>query len=338
MNSTKVAIIGCGKQAPKHVSGLRHIPGIEIVLADSNPDTARALAERESLAWVANVDDVFADSGVDAVDICTPTPSHPVLIRSAIRSGKDFLCEKPLTERLDEARELTDLVARAGRIGMLGYIYRFAPIYELGHGLFKDLPHSGESMALGKVAVAHFRLGGRGSHQVWKHRRDHGGGAINEMLVHMVDLAIWYFGAVVDAQVLACDLLRSRRMIQGEVHDVDAEDYVLVRLKMESGVDVFCQADLLTPAFTQYAEIQGEYGTFVGSIQPHMPCYLQLDREIAGYHKGRNDFDFGSRNLFEAQMADFIHAVRSGKSPSRSTLEDSVLLMEAMEKVRQGRN
>ena len=334
MNEMRVAIIGCGRQAEKHISGLRAIPGVELVLADLDVERARAMGQAQGLQWVHTVGEIFADEGIAAVDVCTPTPTHFDLISSAVGSGKDFLCEKPLTESLDEAVRLAARVRETGTIGMVGYIYRFAPIFELGHRLFKDAAQTGESMVLGRITAAHFRLSGRGSHQLWKHMLRTGGGAVNEMLVHMVDLAIWYFGPVASARVLACDLLRPTRAINGGNPRVDAEDYVLVRLAMDSGVQVFCQADLVTPSFMQMADVQGEYGTFAGSIQPHFPSYLHLEREVAGFRAGRNDFQYGQRNLFEAQMADFIHAVRAREQPSRSTIHDSVLLIQAMNKIR----
>ena len=336
MNEIKIGLIGCGKQAPKHISGLRKIPGVQLVLADVDPDCAKQLAEREGLAWVDDPGQIAADPSIRAVDICTPTPHHAPLIRMAVESGKDFFVEKPLCSSLDEARELDTLVAAHGRIGMVGYIYRFAPVFDFGRTIFEETPCSGESMVLGRVVSAVFRLGGRGSHQVWKHRSETGGGAINEMLVHMLDLAIWYFGPPAELEVMACDLLRPRREIQGEMIDCDAEDYVVVRIKSESGVEVLCQADLVTPVFTQFAEVQGENGTFMGSIQPEMPSFLFCSREVAGYTAGKTGLKFGPRNFFEAQMAEFVKAIRSGQQPSRCTLHDSIQLMGALEKIRNG--
>ena len=48
---------------------------------------------------------------------------------------------------------------------------------------------------------------------------------------------------------------------------VDAEDYVMIRCFGANGIEIFCQADLITPVFCQYVEIQGENRTFMGSIQ-----------------------------------------------------------------------
>lgn len=336
MNKSKIGIIGCGKQACKHLAGLRKIPGVEIVLADCDPDAAKTLAEKEKVEWVPDSDTMMRDPSVQAVCISTPTPAHVPLIEQAVGAGKDFFCEKPLCEDLDEARKVANLVESSGRIGMVGYVYRFVPVFEMGFKLFEDLSLLGESMVLGRVVSGQFRLGGRGSHQEWKHRKDQGGGAINEMLVHMIDLAIWYFGSVHEAEFLTRDLLRRTRMIQGREITADAEDYVVVRLRMSSGVEVLCQADLVTPAFTQIAEVQGENGTFMASIVPSMPSFVYCNEGRAGYPSGQTPLQFGRHNVFEAQMAEFVRAVRLQKQPPRCTVHDSIILMQALDQLKNG--
>lgn len=334
----KIAIIGCGKQAPKHIAGLRKMPGVELVLADVDVRSAEDLGKKEGLLWVKKVDDIFRDDEIKAVDICTPTATHFELIRRAVESGKDFFCEKPLCENLEQAQGLQKLVEKTGRVGMIGFIYRFSPVFELGYKLFEDVPLGGESQVLGKVVSAFFRLGGRGSHQVWKHLKTEGGGALNEMLVHMLDLALWYFGPAQEGEILLSDLLRPKRVIQGKEVTVDAEDYVLARLRMKSGVEVLCQADLVTPAFTQFVEVQGENGTFMASIQSDMPSFIYCHQDAAGYPAGKVELNFGQRNLFEAQMAEFVRAVRIQKDPSHCTLSDSVSLLETLEILKERNN
>lgn len=327
----QIAVIGCGKQAPKHISGLRSIPGVRVMLADACPQFASALAEKEGLPWAEHVEDVFSDPDVHAVDICTPTPTHLELVKSAIRSGKDFFCEKPLCESYEEARRVAADVRQNNRVGMVGYIYRFAPVFEMGRQLLNDVAETGVSSVLGPIRLANFRIGGRGSHQLWKHLRATGGGAANEMLVHMLDLALWYFGPVRSVQLLGKKLLRPRREFQGRLVEVDAEDYILAELHMKSGVTVVCQADLLTPAFTQFVEVQGDNGTFMGSIDPAMPSFVFCNREADGWKQGRTDLGFGQVNLFEAQMSAFIQAVETRTAPNRCTVEESAQLLEALE-------
>jgi hypothetical protein len=101
-------------------------------------------------------------------------------------------------------------------------------------------------------------------------------------------------------------------------------------------VEAMCQADLITPAFTQFIEIQAENGTFLGSIQAEMPSFIFCSREAVGYPTGRTTFNFGYHNMFEAQMAEFVRGVKFRKQPRRCTVLDSVLLLETLERLGKG--
>lgn len=332
--AVKYGVVGCGRQAPKHISGLVARGGVDIVVADLDPARASALADAQGLVAAESVEALMADPDVVAVSICTPPATHGGLIETAIAAGKHFLCEKPLTTTLEEARALEAASSAAGLIGMVGYIYRFAPAFELGAKAMAGASLTGVGSALGRVSHASFRIGGPGSHGAWQHRRETEGGAINEMLVHMVDLALWYFGPVSGAEVMASHVRHRERTIDGATFEADVEDWILARLQTETGVDVLIQADLTTPVFLQFAEVHGDNGTFFGSIQAEMPTFIQINDERAGFAPGRTPYEFGPRNLFEAQMGLFLECVTGGRKPDRCTLADSVRLMETVEALR----
>lgn len=333
----KIALIGCGRQAAKHVEGFRKCPGVQIVLADKEPALARALAEQTGLAWVETVDEAIDDIGIVAVDFCVPTPFHAPLIRRALAAGKHFFCEKPLCETAAEAREINDLAARGGRLGMVGYVYRYAPVFQRARAILEGAGETGRSPVIGAVSVALMRIGGRGSAAVWKHRRAEGGGAINEMLVHMLDLAVWYFGPLERAELMMDEVFRHQRVIAGQTHPADAEDFVLARFCSRSGVPIVIQADLLTPSFTQMLEVQGDNGTLMASIQPEMPQFVFATRPAGSYPAGRTTIASEQSNLFDAQAAAFIAALRDGRHADDSGLADSVHVMTALEALRKCR-
>jgi myo-inositol 2-dehydrogenase/D-chiro-inositol 1-dehydrogenase len=335
VNSIKIGLIGCGKQASKHITSLKAIPGTELVLCDNNSELARTLSEKERVEWVDNPDQIFGDMTIKAVVICTPTQTHVQLIKRSIEAEKDVFCEKPLSESAEEAKKLGGISARSSRMVMIGYIYRFVPIFEEGFHIFRGRRIDGENLTMGRPLSAFFRLGGRGGHQLWKHRKTNGGGAINEMLVHMIDLANWYFGPIREVEVISCDLRCPERTIQGETVRVDAEDYILVRCFGPDGIEIICQADLITPAFSQYAEIQAENGTFMGSIQSDLPSYIFLKESRGGYDAGKTELRFGQRNLFDIQMMAFIQWVLQKELQDRNTIEDSLQLLEVIEKIRE---
>lgn len=107
------------------------------------------------------------------------------------------------------------------------------------------------------------------------------------------------------------------REIAGETVETDAEDWVLASMRSRAGVDILLQADFITPAFTQYVEIQGENGSFMGSIQSDFPCFVFCVKEAGGYKAGKTALDIKPTNMFEAQMGEFVKAV-AGKAESRS--------------------
>lgn len=327
----KIAVIGCGRQAVKHVAGLRKCANVDIVLVDKLPDLARNLAEREGLAWVESVDEVLGDPEIGAVDLCVPTPFHAPLIRQALTAEKDFFCEKPLCETAAQAREINELSARGRRIGIVGYVYRHAPVFQQARSILEGAAETGKSSVIGTISVALMRIGGRGSAAAWKHRRSEGGGAINEMLVHMLDLAVWYFGPVERADLFAKDLFRPERLIAGKMEQADAEDFVAARFWTRSGIPVVIQADLLTPSFTQLIEVQGDNGTLMASIQPEMPQFVFALKAAGGYPQGRTVLDAGEDNFFDAQMANFVSALRQRPAQQDPTLTDSVHVMSALE-------
>ena len=334
MNKIKIGIIGCGKQAGKHISCLKKLPGLETVLSDINPDLAKNLAEKTGCSWVKHPNEIFADKSIQAVVICTPTQTHVNLIELAIDAGKDVLCEKPLCETVEEAEYLQKSVARSNRIVLVGYVYRYVPVFEEGFKIFREQAVDGGSLVMGRPLSAFFRLGGRGGHQVWKHMKSSGGGAINEMLVHMVDLANWYFGPLKAIEVISCELRLPERIIDGNRVVVDAEDYVLLRCVGKDGVKILCQADLITPAFLQYVEIQTDKGTFVGSIQPDMPSYVFLNQESGGFAAGKTELNYGRRNVFDIQMLNFVHSILKRDTPDRNTVADSLKLVKCMIEIR----
>lgn len=335
----KIAVIGCGKQAVKHIGGLRKCSGVETILADKEPALARALGEQQGVRWVETMDEALADADVSAVDLCVPTPFHAPLIRRALAAGKDFFCEKPLCETAAEAHELNEWTRRAQRIGMVGYVYRHAPVFQTVRSILADAGETGTSPVIGALSLALMRIGGRGGAALWKHRRAEGGGAINEMLVHMLDLAVWYFGPIERVEPLAENVLRPRRIIAGGMESVDAEDFVLARFWTRAGVPVLIQADLVTPSFTQMLEVQGDNGTLMASIQPEMPQFVYAIRAAGGYPAGRTELGYAQINLFDAQMAAFVCALRQKQKQEQeqkqlhgnSTLADSVHVMRALE-------
>jgi predicted dehydrogenase len=320
-----VAVIGCGKIAEKHLHAYSKLGRAEVTVADIVPK-GRRIAESYGAAWHDDPETLIESPLVDVVDVCTPTPSHAPLILQALEAGKHVFCEKPLARDLAEMEAIQVRARRNGSAVMVGYPYRFHPALQVG----REVVTGG---ILGEPYLALVRLGGRGSHKAWKHRVETGGGAGNEMLVHALDLLLWYFGDFGTVESLFSATLLPEREIEGELVRADAEDVVLLKIEMESGVVALCESDLLTPGYMNTIEVQGTNGSLMTSILDHLPTTVFCRQARGAYQLGNNVLRFPRVDLFERELGHFLAALDRGEEPRMHSIEQSVQLQRVIDSV-----
>lgn len=126
--AVRVGIIGLGRIGKVHTENLVfRVPGAHVVaITDIQRETARAVADRCGIRRIADhAEDIFEDSGVDAVLICSPTDTHTDLIVQAANSGKHIFCEKPIAHTLLQIDRALDAVRAAGVQLQIGFNRRF---------------------------------------------------------------------------------------------------------------------------------------------------------------------------------------------------------------------
>src|SRR5690606_8594743 len=75
---------------------------------------------------------------IDIVDISTPGDTHCEMAIEAARAGKHIICEKPLANTLDEARQMVDAVQAAGVKHMVAFNYRRVPAIQLAKKMIEE--------------------------------------------------------------------------------------------------------------------------------------------------------------------------------------------------------
>jgi D-apiose dehydrogenase len=105
----RLGLFGCGMISEFHLRGWRRIPEVEVV-ALGNRTVERAEARRREFAPQARV---YRDlramldaAELDVVDILTPPALHREHCLLAKEAGLHVICQKPLCDDLDDAREL----------------------------------------------------------------------------------------------------------------------------------------------------------------------------------------------------------------------------------------
>jgi predicted dehydrogenase len=179
---TRIALLGAGFMARTHAqsyAALKDRADVRVVCALEGADAIAAdLGAEAATDWEA----VVALDGIDAVDVCLPTPLHRPVAEAALTAGKHVLLEKPIALSLDDADAIGDAARATGRVLMVGHVLRYMPeIVEM-----RRLLDAGE---LGRpLAATALRLSAPPDWNQWMLDPAKSGGVLVDMMVHDFDI------------------------------------------------------------------------------------------------------------------------------------------------------
>lgn len=117
-----VTIIGCGGMGTAHAAAWSHL-GMNIVsVCDILPERAKEIAERHNIPKTySDYKEAITDPQVEVVSVCLPLALHAPVSIFAAEQGKDILCEKPLTQSVEKAKEMEEVINRTGVFFQVGF-------------------------------------------------------------------------------------------------------------------------------------------------------------------------------------------------------------------------
>ncbi|GAC1315356.1 MAG: Gfo/Idh/MocA family oxidoreductase [Chloroflexota bacterium] len=141
----RFGVAGLGRAAFATVPAiLRHADCQVVAAADTRVDVLTAFCSTYSARPYDTVEELCADSDVDAVYIATPTHLHTEHVLAAARWEKNIIAEKPLAISLDDARRMIEAVDAAGVVMIVGQSQSYEPPIRA----IRDLVRSGHLGAL----------------------------------------------------------------------------------------------------------------------------------------------------------------------------------------------
>ncbi len=113
-----VAVIGAGMAGRAHAAAYRTAPTLYastlpplryVSIADVSPELGELAArrfgyERNDTSWQA----IAEDPSIDVVSVVVANRLHREMVEGLLAAGKHVLCEKPLSDTLDDARAMVD--------------------------------------------------------------------------------------------------------------------------------------------------------------------------------------------------------------------------------------
>jgi myo-inositol 2-dehydrogenase/D-chiro-inositol 1-dehydrogenase len=312
----KIALLGAGRIGQVHARSIAaHRESRLVAVADVVSDAARKLAA-EYDADARSVDDILADSSIDAVLIATSTDTHSDLMERATAAGKAVLCEKPVDLSLERALICEARVVRTGRTVMIGFNRRFDPN-------FAALKSSLDDGEIGKAELLTITSFDPAPPPVSYVKVS--GGLYRDMMIHDFDTACWLMGGA-PANVYAAGASLVDPQI-GAAGDVDTAVATLVWA--DGRVAVIKNSRRAGYGYDQRIKLLGSKGLL--SAQNVLENTLEkIDGE--GAHSARPVFFFLERYMraYESEWNAFVESVKAGTQPP-VTLADGVLALACAE-------
>lgn len=314
----RYACIGAGGIArKKHLRGYAQLPQVELAaICDTNLQAAQALAQEFQIPKVyTDYRQMLQQEALDLVSVCTPNSTHKEITVFALSRGCHVHVEKPMALNAEEAQEILAAQSRYGRLVQVGLNKRF-----LGSTIFlRRLLDQGFFGDVYRVRCGWERSSGiPGVGRWFTNRAFSGGGALIDLGVHYLDLAMVMLGWPTPKQVLGSlnrGFLSSGDRIRRGYKSGDGPNNVE---DSASGTVVMTSGQMLDYCFSWASNIQKEVR------------YLEVYGTKAGFRLENDDFqlftqlggvmftatpDPATMLADEEECLSFVEAIQNGTPP-----------------------
>ncbi len=331
MKTTTVGVLGAGRIGRLHTENLFRMAGVRVKsIADPYADFD---------AWPppgidTGVDPslVLDDPEIQAVLICSPTPTHAPFTEAAATAGKHIFCEKPIDLDPERIRRTLEVVDAAGVRLQVGFNRRFDPTFSRVRQAVID----------GDVGDIHIvKITSRDPEAPPVEYVQSSGGIFLDMTIHDFDMVRFLTGSEVE-EVHAMGAVLIDPAI-GEAGDVDT---AVTTLKMANGaLAVIENSRQAVYGYDQRVEVFGSKGsaeagnetanrvTLSGSdgVRSDNPLYFFLERYQASFVAELEAFFACIRDDLEPPVGgrDGLMSVLVGLAAARSMAENRPVKVEA---------
>lgn len=328
----KVGCIGAGVHFLRHGVGWSTCKDTEMVaLCDTAPDALkRQGAEYGVSRLYGDPAELIADDDIDIVDVLVPNSLHADLVVAALDRGKHVVCEKPLATSVAEVRRIVEARDRARKLVMTAQNYRFSDAAIK----MKAMVENGDLGDIYHARAWYLRRHGLPVSAGRMYRKTGGSGAIGDIGIHVLDLALWLMGhpKPVSVSGAASSVLSGQAGALGRddvpvPQDMDVEEFAVGFVRFETGATLMFETAWMLHQGPDVEKRVWLYGSRGGTSFPDCALHrtdLAGRKTVSSYsgpfHKLRGEYD---QETYSAQFADFANAVISG-SPSPVPPEESL--------------
>ena len=332
MRTITVGILGAGRIGRLHADNLLRMPGVRVKsIADPYADFGAWPPEHIETGLDPSL--VLDDPEIEAVLICSPTPTHAPFTEAAAAAGKHIFCEKPIDLDPERIRRTVEVVDAAGVKLQVGFNRRFDPTFSRVRQAVVD----------GDVGDIHIvKITSRDPEAPPVEYVESSGGIFLDMTIHDFDMVRYLTGSEVE-EVHAMGAVLIDPAI-GEAGDVDT---AVTTLKMASGaLAVIENSRQAVYGYDQRVEVFGSKGSAEAGnetanrvtlsagdgVRSDTPLYFFLERYQASFVAELEAFFASVRDDLEPPVGgrDGLMSVLVGLAAAQSMAENRPVRVEAL--------
>ena len=325
---------------------------------ESSLEQLRTFADR--YGWEGYETDwtnVVRREDIDLISIATPNFLHKEIAIEAAKNGKHILCEKPLANDLNDAREMLQAVQKAGVKHCCGYSYRFTPSLALARQFIREgrvgrIYHVFVRYAQDWIRDPNFGM-------VWRFdKKTAGSGPLGDLSAHSIDATRFVTGMTFkevagNLQTIVKERPLDSNNPNGPKGKVTVEDVAQFLVNFEGGATGCYESTRLATGRKNFntIEVNGEKGSiawnfedqnylmFYDNAQPAKEAgfrRINVTHDEHPYHGGwwPQGHGIGYADSFVIEVAEFIRSIIENV-PFSPNFEDGVKCQEILEAVEQ---
>ncbi|MCY9665795.1 Gfo/Idh/MocA family oxidoreductase [Paenibacillus alginolyticus] len=304
-----IGVIGLGLMGAVHARNCYgRIPGARLIaVSDANTESLEAFtSEFHLVKGYLDYRELIEDPDVDAIIIAASSSVHAEIIRGIVPLKKAILCEKPLTNSMEESIELHHLISRASIPFQMGLMRRFDPSYIQAKALIEKgsigTPYSFAAISRDKDAYPPSYISKTS-------------GFFKDTGVHDFDLARWLMGAEV-ATIHA----QGSAFISEHIKEFGDVDFAQANFTFTSGA--FGSIQLTRNAIYGYeirTEILGTNGALqIGWTHRTGTVLLVRDQVIRDTVE---DYRLRFEQAYVNEMVEFVRSVKASQAISPNSYD-----------------
>ena len=297
-----IGILGCGFIGKVHAychtvlpyfyEGLPFRSRLAGVCTSREETAQRAKDELGFEFCTTHAGELIGHDNVDIVHVCTPNSLHREGLLAILKAGKHAYCDKPLTATAQEAREVVAAMEDYGGTHQMTLQYRFLPATIRA----KQLAEEGFLGDLTCFRAVYLHSGSVDPNKQlgWKLDSAMGGGVLNDLASHVVDLMQHLVGPFEEVFCASRVLYPERpsRQDRSVTVPVEAEDHVCLTVRRADGfVGTIEASKIATGAEDELRfEIHGTRGAMAFNLMDPNWLYIYDATAQPGPVGGRQGF------------------------------------------------